>query len=84
MTDSRCSQVENADSPRKRCDLAIELQEGFLSQILGLGRVCRHAQAERVHAPLMLIVKSLERLGVPLLGFFDGVGFVKVVSLSLP
>jgi len=32
----------------------------------------------------MLIVKSLERLGVPLLGTFDGLGFVKVVRLSLP
>ena len=55
----------------KRCDLAIELQERFLRQILGLGRIRCHAQAERVHAPLVLVVERLERLRVPLLGPFD-------------
>ena len=49
----------------KGCDLAIELQERFLGQILSLGRIRGHAQAERVDAPLMLVVESLERLRVP-------------------
>ena len=31
----------------------------------------------------MLIVESLERLGVPLLGLFDELGFARVVALSL-
>jgi len=31
----------------------------------------------------MFVVKSLERLGVPLLGLFDQLGFVRVVALEL-
>ena len=31
----------------------------------------------------MLVVKSLKRLGVPLLGSFDSLGFVRLVALSL-
>ena len=65
----------------KRSNLTIELQERFLRQIFGFGRVRRHAQAERIHPPLMLIVESLERLSVPLLGFFDQLGFVRVAAL---
>ena len=60
----------------KRSNLAVELQKRFLRQIFGFSRVRRHAKAERIHPPLMLIVESLERLSVPVLSFLDKVGFV--------
>src|SRR5579863_3931813 len=65
----------------KGCDLAIELQERFLSQVFGLGGVCRHAQAERIHTPLVTVVKRLEGFRVALLGFLDRFGFAEFLNL---
>ncbi|SPF37872.1 hypothetical protein SBA1_190004 [Candidatus Sulfotelmatobacter kueseliae] len=64
-------------------DLAVELQESFLCQILGLGDVRSHAQTQRVDTAFVLIVESLEGFRIPLLGSLDGIGFVKLVALSL-
>src|ERR1700752_4365259 len=62
-------------------NLAVELQEGFLRQILGFGRIRSHAQTERVDAPLVLLVEILKGLGIALLASLDGFGFVKLVAL---
>jgi hypothetical protein len=67
----------------KRRNLTIELEEGFLSQILRLSRIRRHTQAKRVHTPLMLIVEGLERSGIPLLSLLDEPGFGCIAGLSL-
>jgi hypothetical protein len=67
----------------KRADLAEQLQESFLRQVLGFGRIRRHTQAQRIHTPPVLVVESLERFRVPLLRLSDGLGFVKFVALSL-
>ena len=60
----------------KRSNLPVELQERFLGQVLSLGRVRGHSQAQRIYSPLMLLIKGLERSGVALLGFLDQLGFV--------
>jgi hypothetical protein len=67
----------------KRSNLTIELQKRFLRQIFGFGSVRRHAQAERIDAPFMLIVESLERLSIPLPGLLDKLGFIRVAVLPL-
>src|SRR5258706_544315 len=41
-------------------DLAKELDENFLGQVLGLSHVTRHPQAERIYAPVVALVKLLE------------------------
>ena len=51
-------------------------------QILSFGRVRGHTQTKRIHAPLVLVIKSLERLSVPLLSSFNELGFVGIVALS--
>src|ERR1700752_4531335 len=69
-------------APESR-NLAIELQECFLREVFGLGGVSRHPQTERVNAPLVPIIKGLERFRVPLLGSCDRLGFAKFVALLL-
>jgi len=46
--------------PRRKCrvaakcgDLSVKLKEGFLSQVLGFGRITHHAQAQGVNPPLV-------------------------------
>src|SRR6266481_6118312 len=56
-------------------DLAVELQESFLSKIFRLGRIAGHAQAERVHPSLMKPVKGLKTLSVTLLRPFNRFSF---------
>ena len=65
----------------KRSNLSKQLQERFLGQILGLGRIRSHPQAQRINAPLVLVVKGLERRGVSLLCPFDPLGFDWVALL---
>src|SRR5690348_16317786 len=52
-------------------DLAEQLQEGLLGQILSLGGVAGHAQAQRVNAAFVQVVEELEGLGFALLGAPD-------------
>lgn len=67
----------------KGSNLTVKLQEGFLGQILSFGRVRGHSKAKRIDAPLVLVIKSLKRLGVSLLSSFNELGFVGIVALSL-
>src|SRR4029077_1798883 len=64
-------------------NLAVELQERFLREVFGLGRIGRHPQTERIDAQLVPVVEGLERFSVPLFGPFDRVGFAKFVDLLL-
>ena len=43
--------------PPKCCNLTVELEECFLRQIFGLGRIRRHPQTKRIHPPLMLVIE---------------------------
>src|SRR5579859_573231 len=52
-------------------DLAIELQESFLRQILGLRVIAHHAQAQGKYAPFVSAVKQLETGHISGLGFGD-------------
>ena len=61
----------------KRSDFSKELQESFLRQIFRLGRVRGHAQAERIHPPLMQVIEKLESFSITLLGAFNGLRFGK-------
>jgi hypothetical protein len=80
----RCNLDEKADSPRKGVNLAEELQEYVLGQILGLDGLSHHAQAKGVDAPTVESVDELECRGVSLLsqpdGFAQG-GAVRFVRL---
>lgn len=67
----------------KRPNLAKKLEERLLGQILGFSCIGCHPQAQRVNPPLVLIVEGLERLGVPLFGPFDQLGFNRITGLSL-
>lgn len=64
-------------------DLAKELEERFLGKVFGLCGVGRHAQTQRVHAPPVLVIERLERLGVPPLSPLDSLSFAKF-GLRLP
>ena len=64
-------------------DLAVKLQERFLRQIFRLGRVRRHAQAQRIDPPLVLVIKHLKRFRVPKLRPFDGLSFAKFGAFRL-
>ena len=68
--------------PAKCSDLAVELQERFLGQILGLRCVRSHPQTQRIHPPFVLVIERLERFRVPLLGPFNGLGLAEFGALS--
>jgi len=61
--------------PAERADLAVELEERLLGQILRFGRIRCHAQAERIHAALVLVVEGLERLSVSKFSLLDQLSF---------
>jgi hypothetical protein len=63
-------------------NLAEQLQECFLCQVLGFGGVRGHTKTKRVNAPLMPLIKGLKRLGVSLLGPFNGFGLIEFACLS--
>jgi hypothetical protein len=48
-------------------DLAVELQERFLGQVLCVGGVSHHPQAQGVYAPAMQPVDALKSSGITLL-----------------
>ena len=56
-------------------DLAEQLQEGFLQQILGVRRITHHTQTEGVNAATMHLIKKVERRSVPGLRQADGFRF---------
>jgi len=59
----------------ERRNLTEEVQERFLREVLGLGRVVGHPQTERIDPPLVGVKERLERLLVALLGTRDRQGF---------
>jgi hypothetical protein len=59
----------------KACDLAKELEEGFLSEVFRNLNIVNHAERERVDPSFVKPVKKLEALTVALLGTFNGFGF---------
>src|SRR5581483_10398599 len=61
-------------SPECR-DLAIQLQESFLGEVLGFGGVAGHPQAEGINPALVEAVKSLKGLCVTALGPVNRLSF---------
>jgi hypothetical protein len=75
LTVRRCSQAEDRGFSPKACNLAKEMEKGFLSKMLSRFDIASHAEAEGVNAPFVKVVQRLEAFTVPLLGTVDGFGF---------
>ena len=65
--------------PAKAANLPKQLDKNFLREIFGLDHVSGHAQAERIYAPVMPLVKLLEGLHVT---FGGALGQLKVGSFG--
>ena len=52
-------------------NFAIKLQEGLLCQVFGFRSIPDHAQAKRIHPPLVQTVQGLEALSIAQLGAID-------------
>jgi len=61
--------------PPEGADLAEELEESLLQQVLGIRWVAHHAQAEGVNAATVKMVEKVERGSVPGLSQADGFRF---------
>ena len=55
-------------------DLAVQLKEGLLGQILGLGDIAHHAQAQRIDTPFMQRVELRKSVVIAGLGSRQGIG----------